>query len=263
MATHLTIFEKLVPSFKPALSFLWSAGVGADARRPPCRKAKELRKERRLQKEQLRRDADGVTSAVTSNPSTPIHTNQPKHLEDFISESLPNSPSHCLEVSRWWSRSFLFSFYVSIILIPAIIKKEGFLLSFLSSWCLDPFSFKLWFHRALCPSFSDFTMCLCVLRASQSRVEKPPLPSTNSTKWQANHINWVSLPYCGHLNHSSWLSWHETTRKWTCGKEGCRKIPGLKLRLVYQCHSWSQPRFGPDAVMDQAISLSCSYNLWY
>lgn len=100
LATHLTIFEKLVPSFKPALSFLWSAGVGADARRPPCRKAKELRKERRLQKEQLRRDADGVTSAVTSNPSTPIHTNQPKHLEDFISESLPNNPSHCLEVSR-------------------------------------------------------------------------------------------------------------------------------------------------------------------
>ncbi|XP_036979209.1 arginyl-tRNA--protein transferase 1 isoform X3 [Acanthopagrus latus] len=68
-------------------------GVGADASRPPCRKAKDLRKERRLQKEQMRQDADGVSSS----PS-PAQTNQPKPLEDFISESLPDNSSHCLEV---------------------------------------------------------------------------------------------------------------------------------------------------------------------
>ncbi|XP_036979210.1 arginyl-tRNA--protein transferase 1 isoform X4 [Acanthopagrus latus] len=71
-------------------------GVGADASRPPCRKAKDLRKERRLQKEQMRQDADGVSSS----PS-PAQTNQPKPLEDFISESLPDNSSHCLEFRRF------------------------------------------------------------------------------------------------------------------------------------------------------------------
>ncbi|XP_030298250.1 arginyl-tRNA--protein transferase 1 isoform X4 [Sparus aurata] len=71
-------------------------GVGADASRPPCRKAKDLRKERRLQKEQMRQDADGVSSS----PS-PAQTNQPKPLEDFISDSLPDNSSHCLEFRRF------------------------------------------------------------------------------------------------------------------------------------------------------------------
>nr|XP_046258435.1 arginyl-tRNA--protein transferase 1 isoform X1 [Scatophagus argus]XP_046258439.1 arginyl-tRNA--protein transferase 1 isoform X1 [Scatophagus argus] len=72
-------------------------GVGADSSRPPCRKAKELRKERRLQKEQMRHDADGVSSIVSPTPLTSTQTDQPKLLEDFISESLPDS-SRCLEV---------------------------------------------------------------------------------------------------------------------------------------------------------------------
>uniref|UniRef100_H3C2F8 Arginyl-tRNA--protein transferase 1 n=1 Tax=Tetraodon nigroviridis TaxID=99883 RepID=H3C2F8_TETNG len=70
-------------------------GAGADANRPPCRKAKELRKERRRQKEQMRLDADGV---VSPPPPAPTQANQPKPLEDFITDSLTNSSSHCLEV---------------------------------------------------------------------------------------------------------------------------------------------------------------------
>ncbi|GAA6214037.1 arginyl-tRNA--protein transferase 1 isoform X1 [Lates japonicus] len=66
-------------------------GVGADPSRPPCRKSKDLRKERRLQKEQMRH------AGVSSIP-TPTQTNQPKTLEDFINESLPDNSSHCLEV---------------------------------------------------------------------------------------------------------------------------------------------------------------------
>ncbi|XP_070696874.1 arginyl-tRNA--protein transferase 1 isoform X2 [Pempheris klunzingeri] len=73
-------------------------GVGADASRPPCRKAKDLRKERRLQKEQTRHGADGVSSIVSPTPPTPTQANQPKSLEDFINESLPANSSHCLEV---------------------------------------------------------------------------------------------------------------------------------------------------------------------
>ncbi|KAM7409077.1 hypothetical protein PAMA_002671 [Pampus argenteus] len=71
-------------------------GMGVDPNRPPCRKAKDLRKERRLQKEQMRQHTDGVSSIVA--PTPPTHTNQPKTLEDFIDESLPDNTSHCLEV---------------------------------------------------------------------------------------------------------------------------------------------------------------------
>ncbi|XP_075932647.1 arginyl-tRNA--protein transferase 1 isoform X1 [Anarhichas minor] len=73
-------------------------GMGADPGRPPCRKARDLRKERRLQKEQIRQHADGDSSIVSPTPPTPALTKQPKPLEDFISESLPDNSSHCLEV---------------------------------------------------------------------------------------------------------------------------------------------------------------------
>ncbi|XP_041866459.1 arginyl-tRNA--protein transferase 1 isoform X2 [Melanotaenia boesemani] len=69
-------------------------GMGADPSRPPCRKAKDLRKERRLQKEHTRQQGDGVSP---TNP-TPTQNNQPKTLEEFICDSLPDSPSHHLEV---------------------------------------------------------------------------------------------------------------------------------------------------------------------
>ncbi|KAM6916023.1 arginyl-tRNA--protein transferase 1 isoform 2-T2 [Xenentodon cancila] len=69
-------------------------GIGVDPSRPPCRKAKDLRKERRLQKEQIRQHAEGVSSTN----STPCQSNQSKSLEDFINESLPDDCSHRLEV---------------------------------------------------------------------------------------------------------------------------------------------------------------------
>ncbi|XP_072247425.1 arginyl-tRNA--protein transferase 1 isoform X3 [Leuresthes tenuis] len=72
------------------------AGMGADPKRPPCRKAKDVRKERRLQKEQIRQ-VDGVPP---TNP-TPTPNNQSKTLEEFISESLPDNSSHCLEFRRF------------------------------------------------------------------------------------------------------------------------------------------------------------------
>ncbi|XP_059215216.1 arginyl-tRNA--protein transferase 1 isoform X4 [Centropristis striata] len=73
-------------------------GMGADPGRPPCRKAKDLRKERRLQKEQIRQNTDGVSSIVSPTPPSPAPSSQPKLLEDFINESLPDNSSHCLEV---------------------------------------------------------------------------------------------------------------------------------------------------------------------
>ncbi|XP_074532520.1 arginyl-tRNA--protein transferase 1 isoform X2 [Halichoeres trimaculatus] len=73
------------------------AGVGADTSRPPCRKAKDLRKERRLQKEQMRHN-DGASPIVSPTPTATSQTNQPKPLEDFISESSTENSPHCLEV---------------------------------------------------------------------------------------------------------------------------------------------------------------------
>ncbi|KAF7669063.1 hypothetical protein LDENG_00245420, partial [Lucifuga dentata] len=76
-------------------------GIGADPNRPLCRKAKDLRKERCLQKEQMRHQAGGISSFVTPTRATPTQANQadhPKALEELISESLPESSLHCLEV---------------------------------------------------------------------------------------------------------------------------------------------------------------------
>uniref|UniRef100_A0AAY5JX97 Arginyl-tRNA--protein transferase 1 n=1 Tax=Esox lucius TaxID=8010 RepID=A0AAY5JX97_ESOLU len=72
-------------------------GVGPDPGRPVCRKAKDLRRERRLQKDQKRQQESG--SVPTCNPAaTPVPPSQPKALEEFIDESLPGSPLHRLEV---------------------------------------------------------------------------------------------------------------------------------------------------------------------
>ncbi|CAI5653581.1 arginyl-tRNA--protein transferase 1 isoform X4 [Oreochromis niloticus] len=76
-------------------------GNGADPSRPLCRKAKELRKERRLQKEQMRQNGDGVSSTVSPTQPTPSQNSQSKTLEDFISESLPENSAHCLEFKRF------------------------------------------------------------------------------------------------------------------------------------------------------------------
>ncbi|XP_055358436.1 arginyl-tRNA--protein transferase 1 isoform X4 [Betta splendens] len=73
-------------------------GMGADPSRAPCRKAKDLRKERRLQKEQMRQHAEGVSSIVSP---TPPQMTQPKGLEDFINQSLPENAAHSLEFRRF------------------------------------------------------------------------------------------------------------------------------------------------------------------
>uniref|UniRef100_A0AAZ3Q4W4 Arginyl-tRNA--protein transferase 1 n=1 Tax=Oncorhynchus tshawytscha TaxID=74940 RepID=A0AAZ3Q4W4_ONCTS len=88
----------LFPFFSRSPSLSSPSGVGADPGRPLCRKAKELRKARRLQKDQKRQVGGGVPVSATSIPTTPVQLNQPKALEEFINESLPDSPLHRLEV---------------------------------------------------------------------------------------------------------------------------------------------------------------------
>lgn len=69
-------------------------GVGADPSKPPSRKAKDIRKERRLQKQQ---EGRGALTNPKPAPATPA-SGQPKPLEEFITDSLPDDPLHRLEV---------------------------------------------------------------------------------------------------------------------------------------------------------------------
>lgn len=165
------------------LYVLCPSGLGADVSRPPCRKAKDLRKERRLLKEHARHKADGVSSDATPAPPAPpttSQTNQPKLLEDFISESPPNvSSSHSLEVSGMWCKVLCSLFWsrkqtLALCLpIIAVVFWGGMRLvwsyAFFQSFFLSP---------------SDFTMGLCVQRAwrEPSGKKQKSLPSSHSTK---------------------------------------------------------------------------------
>ncbi|XP_049592294.1 arginyl-tRNA--protein transferase 1 isoform X5 [Syngnathus scovelli] len=73
-------------------------GIGQDPNRPPCRKAKELRKERHHQKEQMKHSSVGVSS---TNPPAATKTNQTKTLEDLLTETCPDTSSHCFEFRRF------------------------------------------------------------------------------------------------------------------------------------------------------------------
>ncbi|NXX05233.1 ATE1 transferase, partial [Larus smithsonianus] len=77
---------------------------GADLSKPPCRKAKDIRKERKLQKllqNQMRtlegsQLQAGDQACLLQNSKS--KANQPKTIEDFIFDTLPDDARHKLEV---------------------------------------------------------------------------------------------------------------------------------------------------------------------
>lgn len=78
-------------------------GKGADLSKPPCRKAKEIRKERKrlkLMQQNPAGELQGFQSQGKPRSLFPpkARSNQPKSLEDLIFESLPENASHKLEV---------------------------------------------------------------------------------------------------------------------------------------------------------------------
>ncbi|XP_035747457.1 arginyl-tRNA--protein transferase 1 isoform X3 [Egretta garzetta] len=82
-------------------------GKGADLSKPPCRKAKDIRKERKLQKilqnqmctfEGSPLQAGDQVFLLQNSKSKP---NQPKTIEDFIFVSLPDDAAHKLEFTRF------------------------------------------------------------------------------------------------------------------------------------------------------------------
>ncbi|KAG8517377.1 Arginyl-tRNA--protein transferase 1 [Galemys pyrenaicus] len=78
-------------------------GKGADLSKPPCRKAKEIRKERKRLKLMQQNPGGGPEGCQAQRQAPSLcppkaKANQPKSLEDLIFESLPANASHKLEV---------------------------------------------------------------------------------------------------------------------------------------------------------------------
>ncbi|XP_068955225.1 arginyl-tRNA--protein transferase 1 isoform X11 [Petaurus breviceps papuanus] len=78
-------------------------GKGADLSKPPCRKAKDIRKERKRQKLILKSQTDKLEGFQIQHEPQPLppekpKLNQPKSIEDFIFDTLPEDAAHQLEV---------------------------------------------------------------------------------------------------------------------------------------------------------------------
>ncbi|KAK2491942.1 hypothetical protein MC885_019035, partial [Smutsia gigantea] len=78
-------------------------GKGADLSKPPCRKAKEIRKERKRLKLMRQNPAGGLEGLQAPGGPPSVFPPKAKHsqsqsLEDFIVGSLPDTGSHKLEV---------------------------------------------------------------------------------------------------------------------------------------------------------------------
>ncbi|XP_023079986.1 arginyl-tRNA--protein transferase 1 isoform X5 [Piliocolobus tephrosceles] len=91
------------PSHSVKVHTVPKPGKGADLSKPPCRKAKEIRKERKRLK-RMQQNPAGELEGFQAQGHPPslfppkAKSNQPKSLEDLIFESLPENASHKLEV---------------------------------------------------------------------------------------------------------------------------------------------------------------------
>uniref|UniRef100_A0A8I5KT53 Arginyl-tRNA--protein transferase 1 n=1 Tax=Homo sapiens TaxID=9606 RepID=A0A8I5KT53_HUMAN len=91
------------PSHSVKVHTVPKPGKGADLSKPPCRKAKEIRKERKRLK-LMQQNPAGELEGFQAQGHPPslfppkAKSNQPKSLEDLIFESLPENASHKLEV---------------------------------------------------------------------------------------------------------------------------------------------------------------------
>ncbi|XP_032463732.1 arginyl-tRNA--protein transferase 1 isoform X3 [Phocoena sinus] len=168
-------------------------GKGADLSKPPCRKAKEIRKERkRLKLTQQNPGGELEGFQVRCQPPSlfppKAKSNQPKSLEDLIFESLPESASHKFEVR----------------LVPVSFEDPEFKSSFSQSFSLYV-KYQMAIHQDPpdeCGK-TEFTRFLC---SSPLEAENPPYGpdcgygSFHQQYWLDGKIIAVGvidvLPYC-------------------------------------------------------------------
>ncbi|XP_011898548.1 PREDICTED: arginyl-tRNA--protein transferase 1 isoform X9 [Cercocebus atys] len=159
-----SIGEKLgsgEPSHSVKVHTVPKPGKGADLSKPPCRKAKEIRKERKRLK-LMQQNPAGELEGFQAQGHPPslfppkAKSNQPKSLEDLIFESLPENASHKLEVR----------------LVPASFEDPEFKSSFSQSFSLYV-KYQVAIHQDLpdeCGK-TEFTRFLC---SSPLEAETPP-----------------------------------------------------------------------------------------
>ncbi|XP_021022641.1 arginyl-tRNA--protein transferase 1 isoform X3 [Mus caroli] len=131
-------------------------GKGADLSKPPCRKAREMRKERQRLKRMQQASAAALEAQGQPVCLLPkAKSNQPKSLEDLIFQSLPENASHKLEVR----------------LVPASFEDPEFNSSFNQSFSLYT-KYQVAIHQEapeICEK-SEFTRFLC---SSPLEAERP------------------------------------------------------------------------------------------
>ncbi|XP_044152589.1 arginyl-tRNA--protein transferase 1 isoform X6 [Bufo gargarizans] len=163
-------------------------GKGADTTRPPCRKAKDIRKERRLQKMLLQKKDQALEQpAVAPTPPKPKASGI-KSIEDFIDVPDRDNVAHKLEVK----------------LVPVSMEDPEFVASFDSSAALYA-KYQMSVHKDLpyeCQP-SEFTRFLC-----DSPLEPETRPDGISCGYGSFHQQyWLDgkiiavgvidiLPYC-------------------------------------------------------------------
>ncbi|XP_004625666.1 arginyl-tRNA--protein transferase 1 isoform X4 [Octodon degus] len=195
--TYSQAIEEKLGSGEPSHSIkahlLPKPGKGADLSKPPCRKAKEIRKERKMLKLMQQNPAGEFESfqaqgqALTSFPPK-AKSNQPKSLEELIFESLPENASHKLEVR----------------LVPVSFEDPEFKSSFSQSFSLYV-KYQMAIHQDPpdeCGK-TEFTRFLC---SSPLEAENPPngpecgYGSFHQQYWLDGKIIAVGvidiLPYC-------------------------------------------------------------------
>ncbi|XP_016280989.1 arginyl-tRNA--protein transferase 1 isoform X4 [Monodelphis domestica] len=212
------------------------SGKGADLSKPPCRKAKDIRKERKRQKLILKSQTDKLEGVQVQHepqllPSEKSKLNQPKSIEDFIFDTLPEDAAHRLEVrvvrssppSSQFKASFQESYQVykryqmvihqdppdkptvsQVRLVPVSFEDPEFKSSFRQSLSLYA-KYQMAIHKdtaAVCGE-SEFTRFLC---SSPLEAENPPngpdcgYGSFHQQYWLDGKIIAVGvidiLPYC-------------------------------------------------------------------
>ncbi|XP_053439966.1 arginyl-tRNA--protein transferase 1 isoform X5 [Nycticebus coucang] len=178
------------PSHSVKVHTVPKPGKGADLSKPPCRKAKEIRKERKRLK-LMQQNPAGELQTQSQTPSlfpSKAKSNQPKSLEDLIFESLPEDASHKLEVR----------------LVPVSFEDPEFKSSFSQSFSLYV-KYQMAIHQDPpdeCGK-TEFTRFLC---SSPLEAENPPngpdcgYGSFHQQYWLDGKIIAVGvvdiLPYC-------------------------------------------------------------------
>lgn len=147
------------PSHSVEVHTVPKPGKGADLSKPPCRKAKEIRKERKRLKLTQQNPA-GELEGFQARPEPlfppKAKSNQPKSLEDLIFESLPENASHKLEVRVVRSSPPSSQFKATMLESYQVYKR---------------YQMVIHKHPPDKPTVSQFTRFLC---SSPLKAENPP-----------------------------------------------------------------------------------------